>query len=227
MRKPLLLALAAATSLALLAGCTSGKSASTSTGSSTTGGTAATSAEASRAPGVTNDAIKVGVTYVDVASLHASGLNLDLGDYKGSYTALVDQINKAGGINGRKLDVTYVPINPTTTAPAQAACTQLTQDDQVFVIVGFFLNDAVMCPVQTEDTAVIGGTQTTQSLAAAKAPWFTTTPGSSSGVNAVKSFDQQKLLTGKIGVFAHQNDIDTLNEVMAELKKEGVDATKE
>jgi ABC-type branched-subunit amino acid transport system substrate-binding protein len=226
MRKRLLMALAAVTALGFLGGCTSGTT-KNATGTSTAGGTAASnSAEAARAPGVTNDAIKIGVTYVDTKALQASGLNLNLGDYQGSYKAVIDQINNAGGINGRKIQAVYVPINPIGTAPAQAACAKLTQDEKVFAAVGFFLNDAVLCPVQTQNTAVIGGTQTPQWLAEAKAPWFTTTPGTETAVNAVKAFDDKNLLTGKIGVFAHVADVQTLNLVMDELKRLGVDATK-
>ncbi len=57
------------------------------------------------APGVTDDTIKIGVTYVDTASLKAVGLNFDLGDYVATYQALVDDINAGGGINGRQLEV--------------------------------------------------------------------------------------------------------------------------
>jgi hypothetical protein len=185
------------------------------------------SAEAAIAPGVTADAIKIGVNYVDTNALKASGLNLNLGDYEGSYKALVNAINAKGGINGRKIELTFAPINPVGTAPAQAACLKLTEDVKVFAIVGFFLTTAVLCPVQMHDTAVIGGTQTNEWLAEAKAPWFTTSPGSEIPVKAVNKFHEAGLLTGKVGVFAHVADQGLVdNQVMPELKKLGVDAEK-
>jgi ABC-type branched-subunit amino acid transport system substrate-binding protein len=225
MRKPLIVVVAA---LLLLAGCTSGNSNTKTTDTSNNGGTSgASSAEAARAPGVTANTIKIGVTYVDEKSLQASGLTLDLGDYKGSYQALVDQINAAGGIDGRKIELTFAPINPVGTAPATTACLQLTEDTKVFAIVGFFLTDAVLCPVQQHDTAVIGGTQTNQLLAEAQAPWFTVSPGSEVPVKAVDKFHEQGLLTGKVGVFAQVADQSLVDDqVMPELKKLGVDATK-
>jgi hypothetical protein len=87
---------------------------------------------------------------------------------------IFDDINAKGGINGRKLEPDFVPINPMGTAAADAACTKLTQDDPVFVAVGFFLNDAVLCYVDTNQTAVVGGSMTPERLTKAKAPWYTT-----------------------------------------------------
>lgn len=222
MRRFLVLAVAA---MIVAAGCTSGTSTKTS---GTTPGTASTntttnSALAALAPGVTPTSVKIGVTYVDQESLKASGLTLNLGDYKGSYQALIDQINAQGGINGRKIQVNFVPINPVGTAPADAACLQLTEDQKVFVAVGFFLNDAVLCPVAQHSTAVIGGTQTPELQAQAKAPWFTTNPGSEVPVNVVRAFDKKDLLSGKLAVYAQVADQDILNnQILPELTKLGI-----
>ena len=64
--------------------------------------------------------------------------------------AIVDDINAHGGIHGRKLDATIVKLNPTSPTQATSACTKLTQDDKVFVAVGFFLADSVLCYVGDE-----------------------------------------------------------------------------
>jgi hypothetical protein len=85
----------------------------------------------------------------------------------------------------------------------------------------------VLCPVATHATAVIGGGQTPQLMAQAKAPWFTTNPGSEVPVNVVKVFDSKKLLTGKVGVYAQVADADLLNnQIMPELDKLGVKSVK-
>jgi ABC-type branched-subunit amino acid transport system substrate-binding protein len=224
MRKLLIGAVAA---VLLAGGCTVSKSSqSGGTSSTTTHANTATTlhADAIRAPGVTNDAIKVGVTYVDTAALQKSGLQLKLGDYKGSYQALIDDINAKGGIDGRKIQLVFAPIDPTNNTSAATQCLHLTEDENVFVTVGFFLNEAaVMCPLQTHDSAVIGGGQTPQLLEQAKAPWFTTVPGSEVPVAVVNAFHDKGLLTGKIAVFAHQNDADLMNkQVLPELEKLGV-----
>ncbi|MET1002753.1 MAG: ABC transporter substrate-binding protein, partial [Acidimicrobiia bacterium] len=170
----------------LVSGCASGDDdddavdASDETTETTEGDTTDTTAAAEEvtgpAPGVTDDTIKIGVTYVDTASLTAVGLNFNLGDYQATYQALADDINAGGGINGRQLELVFATIDPTGPASADAACVKLTEDDDVFLVTGFFLNDAVLCPVDTHATAVVGGGMTPARLDAAKAPWITWMP---------------------------------------------------
>jgi len=223
MRKPIIGLVAA---LLLAAGCTVSKNnTSTGTTSTTKANTATTlHADSIRSPGVTDNSIKIGVTYVDVAALQKSGLNLDLGDYKGAYQALVDHINAQGGIDGRKLEVVFAPIDPTNNTSAATACVHLTEDEKVFATVGFFLDQAaVLCPAQTHYTAVVGGGQTPELLSQAKAPWFTTVPGSEVPVKVVDAMHDKGLLTGKIAVFAHAKDAALMNnQVIPELEKLGV-----
>ncbi len=203
MRKYLLLTMVAAL---LLAAC---KSTSTSSPSATTGTTAAV-AHDTRAPGVTSDSIKVGIVYYDLSSL-VSILHLNNGDFPKAYQAMVDSINAKGGIHGRKLDATMVGINPTSQSAADQACTKLTQDEKVFVAVGFFLADNVLCYVNTNATATIGGAQTVARLAQAKAPWFSTDAGENLEINVVKTLAKQGKLNGKLAVMAAAADQDLLN----------------
>src|SRR5262245_8650070 len=191
-------AVAAVLALAICA-CTSGSE--TSTGKTTT-----TAARTGPAPGVTADTIKVGVTYVDTKSLVAAGLHYDLGDHKAVYQALFDDINAHGGIDGRKIEAVYAPINPTSTAPAEEKCVQLTEDDDVFAITGFFLADAVLCPVGTHATAVVGGEMTPERLKQAKAPWITWLPDTDQPEAVLKKFDDEHLLDGKVAVWAAARD---------------------
>ena len=54
-------------------------------------------------------------------------------------------MNDRGGINGRMLElhpVTYLPVG---TVESDAACVQLTEDEEVFVVVGTALGDEVLC----------------------------------------------------------------------------------
>ena len=50
----------------------------------------------------------------------------------------------------------------------------LTEDLQVFVVVGFVLDDTPLCYVDLHDTPVIGGVITQERLDRASAPWFRT-----------------------------------------------------
>jgi ABC-type branched-subunit amino acid transport system substrate-binding protein len=88
--------------------------------------------------GVTPTTIRVGVPYIDVgaAALRASGVDVNFGNEPDAFNAVIKNINQHGGINGRKIVPYIVAVNPVGTAPAATACTQLTEDDSVFVVIG-------------------------------------------------------------------------------------------
>ena len=65
-----------------LLGCTSGDDSSSGTVADDSGGSTTTEPSATGpSPGVTDDTIKIGVTYVDTEPLKAVGLDYDLGDH--------------------------------------------------------------------------------------------------------------------------------------------------
>ncbi len=205
MRKYLLLTLVAAL---LLAAC---KSTSNSASTTASTGTTAAAVHDTRAPGVTADSIKIGIVWYDLSSL-VSVLHINDGDFVKAYQAIVDDVNAKGGIHGRKLDASFAGFNPTSATDAQSACTKLTQDDKVFAAVGFYLADQVLCYVDTNATATIGGAQTAARLAQAKAPWFTTDAGENLEVNVVKTLAKQGKLDGKLAVMAAAADQDLLKD---------------
>ena len=222
MRKTLFLVAAV---LLLVSACTSGDD-SKNTATKATGDSGPSTTldpqEAARAPGVTPTSIKVGVTFVDEAAVKASGIDIRLGEYKKSYETLVKEINDKGGINGRKIDLVIKPINPISDT-AEKVCLEFSADEKVFVVVGFFLNDAVLCSVETQDTAVIGGSQTTQRLERAKAPWFTTDPGFEMPQTVVKEMQKAGDLDGKVAVFAGaDNEALMKNDILPVLDDLGV-----
>jgi hypothetical protein len=93
---------------------------------------------ASTAPqGVTATTIRVGVPYIDVraAVLRTIGVDIDYGSFPDAFNALVADVNAHGGIDGRKIVPYIVAVAPVGTAPAATACTQLTEDDSVFVVI--------------------------------------------------------------------------------------------
>jgi hypothetical protein len=89
---------------------------------------------ASPTPGVTAESITVGIPYVDIAYVDKTfGLKLNQGSYPDAYGALFKELNAHGGINGRKVVPVFVAVNPTGTAAAESSCTQLVEDDHVFL----------------------------------------------------------------------------------------------
>src|SRR4029453_12191326 len=145
----------------LVAACTSGDDGSSSdTTEADTESAPSTPAATGPAPGVTDDTIRVGVTYADDAALQAVGLNYEFGDTEAAYQALADDINEDGGIEGRQLELVFAPIDPTSPTPAEEKCVELTEDEDVFLAVGFFLADAVNCVLSTHAPALCGGVWT-------------------------------------------------------------------
>ena len=87
----------------------------------------------SPADGVTAKTIAVGLPYVNFAALKSLGVTIDDGSFPDAYNGVIGMINKQGGVNGRKLVLHDVEMNPSVPADATSSCTQLTEDDKVFV----------------------------------------------------------------------------------------------
>lgn len=142
----------------------------------TSDGDAATTSSKSysdRAVGVTSDTIKLGITQLDLESI-SNVVDLTQGDVATAYQGAIDQINADGGINGRMIEPYMVPVNPALPTSSAAACTKLTEDHEVFAVVGFFRNDDAVCYVKTHDTPIVGASLNAQQEAEATAPWFNT-----------------------------------------------------
>ena len=162
---------------------------------------ASTASTPTAANGVTKDEIKIGITYPDLEAIR-SVTNTNHGDYEKSYRAVIDDLNKQGGINGRKVVPVFAAINPLGTAPAQEACIKLTEDEKVFAAMSFFNADAPLCFVQSHDTPILGGQTTPTNLGHAKAPWATLESGAELGPRQIDALVKAGALKGKLGIVA-------------------------
>jgi hypothetical protein len=188
-----------------------GASACSSSGSGkatgTTSGSSGSTKLTASARGVTASTIKIGLSYPDLAALAKAGyINIDNGDYPSIAKALVDDINAHGGVDGRKLELFLGKYSVIGNTDQLAACTKLTQDDQVFMILGGFIGDNNLCAIQQYSTPEIFGygagfNQIT--LAKARAPFTTFEASDERSTEAlVKLLADQGTLKGKtIGVY--------------------------
>jgi len=103
---------------------------------------------------VTATTIRVGIPYVDLAAVRQFGITLDQGNFPDAYNAIIANLNAQGGINGRHLVPYLVAVNPVGTGPAITACTQLAEDDEVFVAIAPQQAD---CFLQQHDVPTISG----------------------------------------------------------------------
>ena len=122
--------------------------------------------------GVTSTIIRVGFPVINFAALAVVGVHLNDGNFQDAISALTANMNAHGGIDGRKF-VPYIALdNPALTSSSLAVCTQLTEDDHVFVVILPVYPD---CYQATHDTPVIDGTLP-GTLPASAAPDFNLTP---------------------------------------------------
>jgi Periplasmic binding protein len=187
----------------------------------TTAGTAG--AAQSSGQGVSAGNIKVGVTYVDINAIK-NIINVDPGDYKTAYTALFDQINARGGLNGRKIVPVFAAVNPLGTAGAATACTQLTEDDKVFAVLGFFQQPDTACYLTTHSVPIIGASLSSAQSAQAKAPWYNNLISDSDLVpKEMAVFKKEGVFSGKkVAVVGTNIDQPEINLVLPALRKQGV-----
>ena len=109
------------------------------------------------ATGVTDSTIKIGVALVDFECIAPYIQTTRIDEYK-VYDAFIADINAKGGVAGRKLEPVYHTFCPIVPAPALALCTQFTEDDQVFAVLGDFVDltgQAQPCIAKQHDTVLI------------------------------------------------------------------------
>jgi hypothetical protein len=178
-------------------------------------------ASASSSSGVTATTIKVGIPYVDLAAVDKQfGLKINQGSFPDAYNALFAKINAQGGINGRKIVPLFAAVNPTGTAAAATACTQLTEDTRVFAVI------SPLSPVCYLEHGVVNINSTvTQNVSAGAAQNFTLTPPSIAldpiqlGILARRGIFKNK----KVGIFGGAStDQDEVNVVKSTLQKDHV-----
>ena len=172
------------------------------------------------APGVTATTIKIGITYPDVAAIK-SIINVDPGNYQVAYTTLINQINSQGGLAGRKIIPVFAPVDPLGTAAAATACTKLTEDDNVFAVLGFFQSPDVACYLNSHAVPIVGASLTASQAAQAKAPWFNNIISASDLVpKEMAFFKKDGAFAGKkIGVVGTSADQGEMSLVVPALHK--------
>ena len=176
--------------------------------------------------GVTATTIKVGIPVIDFAALAGSvGVQLNEGNIPDAYSAIAAYMNAHGGVDGRKIVMYYVYANPAVTASGDAACTKLTEDDNVFVVIAPVYPD---CYQVQHDTPVIAGALPSDVPATAAPDFNLSPPGIAYDPVELAAFDQRGVFKGKkVGVFSGSGiDAAEANAVTADLKKLHVDVVQ-
>jgi ABC-type branched-subunit amino acid transport system substrate-binding protein len=143
----------------VLAACGSGTEGGTPTTTGASSGSTGSVEPVSKeiAKGVTDSTIKIGVALVDFECIAPYIQTARVDEYK-VYDAFIADINAKGGVAGRKLVPVYHTFCPIVPAPALALCTQFTEDDEVFAVIGNFVDltgQAQPCIAKQHDTVLI------------------------------------------------------------------------
>ena len=100
--------------------------------------------------GVSADSIKLGISIFDLSDIGRFN-----GDVIAKYQTAIHAINDRGGVLGRRIEPVYAEFSPLDTATGDAACVYLTEDEEVFAVVGAQSADYVLCYTDLYDTIFI------------------------------------------------------------------------
>jgi ABC-type branched-subunit amino acid transport system substrate-binding protein len=94
--------------------------------------------------GVTDEEIALGVAVLEFPEV----LGLDWGNQQEIWDIMIQDVNAKGGVHGRQLVPTYANYSPIDLATADTACVELTEDAELFAVLGGFtglVSDANTC----------------------------------------------------------------------------------
>jgi ABC-type branched-subunit amino acid transport system substrate-binding protein len=183
--------------------------------------------------GVTADTITVGVLTTDLDELRELGLvDINQGDRELIWQTMIDDVNADGGIAGRQVEMVYREYNPVFTASADDACIELTQDNEVFIVLGGVAGpaiDSILCFVEQQEHMVIGGTHTPAHYPKATMPWVSTvmsSPRRHQGTLAL--YQELGLLDGRVATYDDSSEHETVTEdvVLPALSELGIDVVQ-
>jgi hypothetical protein len=161
-------------------GTSTGKAADTNPSTPSSSGTTAPVVK-KLGNGVTKTTIKLGVGLIDYDSIKdvPDLPSIRLGQQQ-IYQAFIDNINENGGVAGRKIVPDYIKYIPVTSTDTLKACTQFTDDDNVFAVTGTFYDPAgesQLC-VTKQHQRVLLTFDVDQSMIAKAPPGLLVTPAS-------------------------------------------------
>jgi major membrane immunogen (membrane-anchored lipoprotein) len=168
-------------------------------GSSTSGSTAAQNTTLGR--GVTDTQIKLGVSLINFSCIRQFTDTIRENQEK-NYNIYINDVNAHGGVAGRKIVPVFHEFCPIRPQQAITGCTQFTDDDMVFAVVGNIYDtsgDVQACLAKQHKTPVLTY-QLSQALMDKASPGMIILPGSNPerlDKVLVAFFKQQNTLAGK------------------------------
>lgn len=167
--------------------------------------------------GVTEDTIKIGVGFWDTT---AFGFGF-FGDVDAVWAALTGAVNERGGVNGRSLEFAVAGFNPADETGMLDACISLTEDEEVFAVLGGMRGDANFCVSEQHETIHVGSQvgAAGELLDRARAPLAgILTPGNTREVALIDELDASGWFDGATAVGIHYDGTATADRVGADVE---------
>jgi ABC-type branched-subunit amino acid transport system substrate-binding protein len=216
-----------------LAACGSSSKSTNTGGGGTSTSTAPHAVSKTLGPGVTANSIKIGISLVDFTCIQQF-IDFTRPNQQAIYQDFVNDVNKKGGINGRKIVPdfhTECPLTSTSDLLVQV-CTKFTDDDKVFAVIGN-LSDAAqdsamhVCIAKQHNTPVLTF-QVTQDMFNQIPGGMLVFPGTTPERSSAVLFElaqKQGVLNGKkLAVFAEQTSEPSVKKyVIPAIEKTGVE----
>jgi hypothetical protein len=189
---------------------------------------ATTTAPLSLGQGVTATTIKLGVALVDFTCIEQFVDSIRVNQQQ-VYQAFIDNVNKHGGIAGKKILPVYRSFCPINSSGALALCTQFADDDHVFAVMGNFVDfsgDAQTC-LAKDHHIILMTFQLTKAIEDMSPPGLIILPGSNpERIDSVllNLLQSNNMLTGKkIAILGETSTQSIVNSALApDLQKTGV-----
>ena len=125
--------------------------------------------------GVTPDVIRIGVAVPDFGPLGDIGVETLFGDADVAFQVFFDEINEAGGLGGRLIEPSYAVFDFLDPITQDTVCRELTQGNEVFLVMHGVLRDGNFCFTETNDTIIITEKELTAERMerSGETPWLT------------------------------------------------------
>jgi len=174
------------------------------------------------APGVTPEAIHVGIPLVDYEGINDTfGVDLNTADARPAWDAAIAELNARGGILGREVVPIYAPYLPVAVADIDKICIELTEDVETFIVMGGLRpQEGALCFTAVHDTAFFSTFgMPGEVIDASTAPVIALELRSDRALTGlVGALDQSGVLEGRtLGVLAHAGNETTIDAIQAEL----------
>ena len=177
--------------------------------------------------GVTDDTITIGYTYLNLDDLREQGIiDINHGPIPEHLQTMVEHVNATGGVHGRTLQVVTSAFDPIDANSQQAACIELTEDLEVFAVLGAVRGDNVLCYTEQHDTIAITQAGLTQErLERSNAPYATVNVSRETNIEAFVNDGVTRGLFDGLTVAVHSTDATKVAEDIAipALRAAGVD----